>query len=68
MLEQLLYLVIYLMVLGLVAWLLLWVVDQIPLPQPFHQIIRVVIIVFCCIAVIYLLLGLVGGAPRLGRL
>jgi sugar phosphate permease len=68
MLEQLLYLFVYIVVLGLVAWLLTYLVDMLPIDARLAQILRVIILVFCVIAVIYLLLGLIGGAPRLGRL
>jgi len=66
MLESLLYLIVYLAVLGIVLWLVIYVTDLLPLPAPFHQIIRVVVYVLAAIAIIYLLLGLIGGAPRLG--
>ena len=49
-------------------WLLLYVVDTLPLPPPFPQVARVVIVVIGCIFLIYLLLSIVGGGmPRLGR-
>jgi hypothetical protein len=70
MVEGLISLVIYLIVIGAVVALLLWLVDYLGpyIPDPLHKIIRVIIIVVAVIAVIYLLLGLVGGSPRLGRL
>jgi len=63
MIENLLTLVIYIVVLGLVVWLLLYVVSQLPLPAPFPQVARVLIVVIACICLIYLLLGLLGGVP-----
>jgi sugar phosphate permease len=68
MLQQLLYLFIYIVVIGLVAWLLTYLVDMLPIDARLAQILRVIIMVFCVIAVIYLLLGLIGATPRLGRL
>jgi hypothetical protein len=59
--------VIYVIIIGLVLWLLDYVAAMLPLPPPFHQVIRVVIAVVGVIVLIYLLLGLVGLAevPRL---
>ena len=69
MLESLLYLFIYVIVIGMVAWLLLYLIDEVfpSLPVP-RKFLRLIVIVFVVIAIIYLLLGLVGGTPRLGRL
>jgi H+/Cl- antiporter ClcA len=70
MLQSLVYIVIYAICIGLVAWLLIYLVDMLSpyLPGPLPQLLRVVIIVFAVLAIIFLLLGLVDGAPRLGRL
>jgi hypothetical protein len=68
MLEQLLMLVVWIIVLGMVAWLLIYLVDMLPIDARLAQILRVIITVFVVIAVIYLLLGLIGATPRLGRL
>jgi uncharacterized membrane protein YedE/YeeE len=71
MLESLLYLVVYAIVIGMVAWLLIYLIDQFAphLPDPIPKFLRLLVIAVCVIAVIYLLLGLVGGTPgpRLGR-
>jgi hypothetical protein len=64
MIDLLLQVLIFAIVFGAI-----WYVLQIlPIPAPFGQVIRVVLIVIACIWLIYLLLGLVGHAPRLGRL
>jgi H+/Cl- antiporter ClcA len=70
MLEALLMLVIYAMFIGVVAWLLIYLVDMLSpyLPGPIPQLLRVVIIFAAVILILYLLLGLVGNTPRLGRL
>jgi hypothetical protein len=70
MLEGLLMLVIYAMFIGVVAWLLIYLVDMLSpyMPAPIPQILRVIIIFAAVILILYLLLGLVGGTPRLGRL
>jgi hypothetical protein len=67
MLATMVHLVIYLVVVGLVAWLLMFLLDYIPVPQPFNKIGKVVIMVLSVLIVIFLLLDLVGGgAPKLG--
>jgi hypothetical protein len=63
MIQQLITLVIYLIVIGLIIWLLLWALQQVPMPAPFAQVARVLIIVIGVLIVCYLLLGLVGGGP-----
>lgn len=65
MISALITLVIYIVVLGLVTWLLLYIIDTIPLPEPFNRVARVLVIVVACLILIVLLLGLVGEAPRL---
>ncbi len=57
--------VIYLVVVGLIIWLLLYLIDVIPLPEPFHKVARVLVIAFAVIIVIYFLLGLLGQAPAI---
>jgi sulfite exporter TauE/SafE len=65
MINSLVYLVIYIVVLGLVIGLLLWLIDQVPIPEPFHRIARVAIIAVGVLIIIFALLSLVGeGAPR----
>ena len=56
-----------LILIGLVVWLLLWLIDQIPLPDPFGRMARIVVIVVGVLIVILLLLQLVepGTLPRL---
>jgi hypothetical protein len=61
MISALLSLVVYILVLGLIVWLLLYVLDQFPLPEPFHRVARVVIVVIAVLFLIVLLLDLVGG-------
>lgn len=70
MISALLSFVIYVLIIGLVLWLLDYVASMLPLPPPFHQVLRVVVAVIGVILLIYLLLGLVGiipEFPRLGR-
>jgi hypothetical protein len=67
MITALIYLVIYLIVLGLIVWLLLYLVDTVPIPEPFHRVAKVVIMAFGIIIAILLLLNLIGAVevPRL---
>jgi hypothetical protein len=58
-------LIIYILVVGILVWLVLWIVDSIPLPEPFNRIIRILVIVVAVLIVILLLLQLAGGAGNL---
>jgi hypothetical protein len=69
MLTALLMFVVYVLVVGLVIWLLLYLIDQLPLPAPFGQVARVVVIAVGVIILIMMLLALVGdGSVRLPAL
>lgn len=62
-------LLISLVILLIIFGLLWWLIDQLPLPEPFGRIARVVLIVVAVIILLYFLLGLAGhGDLRLGRL
>jgi cytochrome c biogenesis protein CcdA len=65
MLQGLVYLVVYLLIVGIVIWLLIYLIDMIPLPEPFNRVAKVVIMVIGVLIVITLLLGVVGDVPRL---
>jgi multisubunit Na+/H+ antiporter MnhB subunit len=49
---------ITLLVIGLVVGLVWWVMDYLPVPEPFNKIIKLVCVVVFVIYVIYALLGL----------
>lgn len=54
----------------IIVGLLFWILQQIPLPEPFGRIVRVVLIVSVAIWLIYILAGLLpsggyGYGPRL---
>jgi hypothetical protein len=68
MIGALVSLTIYLVVVGLVVALLLYIIDVIPLPEPFHRVARIAVIVLACLIVIVLLLGLIGEGPGALRL
>ena len=61
-------LLIYILIVVIVLGLLFYIVQLLPLPHPFGQIARVVLIVIGVLIVIFLLLDLLpgGGRPRLG--
>jgi hypothetical protein len=59
MISSLISLLIYLLVVGIILWLALYVISVIPLPAPFAQVARVIVIVIGCLIVILLLLQLV---------
>ena len=69
MIGSLIYLVIYLIVIGLIIWLLTYLIDAIPLPEPFNRVARVAILVVGVLIVIVLLLQFAGimegGIPKL---
>jgi hypothetical protein len=70
MLAALIHLVIYIIVVGVIVWLLLYLNDTIPVPEPFHKVVRIVVIVVGVLIVILALLSLVGvdyGLPRVVR-
>lgn len=71
MLTSLISLVVYILVLGLIVWLLHYLIDAIPLPEPFNRVAKAILLVVSVLIVIVLLLQFAGiadgGLPRLGR-
>ena len=69
MIASLIHLVIFLIVAGVILWLLIYLIDSVPLFEPFRQVARTVVIVIGVLILILLLLqflGVVdGGLPRL---
>jgi hypothetical protein len=59
MIAGLVHLVIYIIVIGIVVWLLLWLNDNIPVPEPFHRVVRIVILVIGVLILIVALLNFV---------
>jgi hypothetical protein len=50
----------------IIVGLVFWIIQQIPIPEPFGRIIRVVLVVVFAIWLIYVLAGLLPvGYPRL---
>lgn len=70
MIPALINLIIYLLVVGILIWLVLYIVDAIPIPDPFNRIIKLVVVVLACLIIILLLLqvlGLGGGGINLPK-
>jgi hypothetical protein len=65
MIDSLVSLIIYLLVAGILVALVVYVVDAIPVPEPFNRLIKIVVFVVAALICIYALLGLIGAAPRL---
>ena len=53
---------IYVIVLGLLAWLVFYILDTLPLPEPFGRIAKIIVVVIFVLILVLLLLQLVGGA------
>ena len=70
MIGGLVNLLIYVIVIGLLLWLVLYVIEAIPLPDPFGRVARVVVVVIAVLILILLLLQLIGigGNMQLPRL
>lgn len=60
MIGALFTLLIYLLILGVLWWVISYALTAFPLPAPFAQLIRVVLVVIFAIIVIGLLLDLLG--------
>lgn len=69
MIGALINLIIWLLIVGVLLALVYYVLDAIPIPQPFNRIIRIVIVAVFVLVVVMLLLQLTGGGslnfPRL---
>ena len=70
MIAGLIYLVVYIIVVGLVLWLLNYLVDTVPLQDPFRRVAKIAILVIGVLIIILLLLQFIGaidaGFPRVG--
>ena len=52
--------VLYIVIIGLIFWLLFWLVDSVGIPEPFHKVIKVILMVVAVIILIGFLLNLAG--------
>lgn len=55
-------LLIELVIAGLIFWLVTWALGQLPIPEPFKTVIRVVLIVMVVVFLLNVLFGLGGHA------
>jgi hypothetical protein len=64
-------LVITIIVVGVILWLLIYLVDNVPMFEPFRQVARTIILVVGVLILILILLQFIGvvdgGLPRLGK-
>lgn len=68
MIGALIGLLIWLLVAGVVYWAAMAVIALIPLPAPFAQIVRVIVILIVALIIINALLGLTGAGLHSGPL
>lgn len=72
MIQALVTLLIYLACVGILIWVVYYVVDNVPIPDPFGRWAKILCVVFAALIIIAFLLSLagVGGIdmPRLGGL
>jgi hypothetical protein len=64
MIGALIHILVIVIILGLVFWLLWWAMNYLPLPQPFAQIARFLIVLIFALILIYLLLPLANMPMR----
>lgn len=57
------YLLLQILIVLLIAGVVLWGVSQFPLDPTIARLIKVVVVVFVAIWLIYLLFGMLGGMP-----
>lgn len=64
-------LVVYIIVVGLIVWLLNYLIDNIPMDEPFKRIAKIALMVISVLILILILLQFIGvvdgGLPRLGK-
>ncbi len=60
MIESLVSLLVLLIVVGLVLWLIIWAIDMLPLPAPFGQVAKVIVVLICVLIVLFYALPLIG--------
>ena len=60
MVQSLIYMVIYLIIVGVIMWLLRYLIDAIPMDEPFRRVANVAIVVVGVLVVILLLLSFIG--------
>ncbi len=51
---------ITILVIAIIAALIYWICDALPVPEPINRIVKVITIVVCVLAIIFVLLGIAG--------
>lgn len=59
--------IVYLIVAGLVFSILYWLLENVGIPEPFHRVARVVLMVAAALVLIGIILTLAGVGPVLFR-
>lgn len=67
MINQLIWLLVYVVCIGLLCWLIYWVVDTIPIPDPFNRFVKIAVVVIGVIALVMLLLKIPQAAAEEGH-
>ena len=65
MISALVTLIIYLIVIGILLWLVYYVLDAIPVPEPFNRWAKLLLVVVAVLIIIVLLLQLVGSGGNI---
>lgn len=68
MIDTLVNIVIYILVVGLIFWLLNYLIDNLPMQDPFRRVAKMVLMVCGVLILIVLLLGLLGGSTGVPRI
>ena len=61
MVGALIYLTIYIIIVGVILWLLTYLLDNVPIAEPFRRVGKIVILVVGVLIVILLLLNFIGA-------
>lgn len=64
MIEGLITLLVVIVVVGIVAWVIIYILDKFPLPEPFHQVARVLVLLIALLVVLSQALPLLGVSLR----
>lgn len=71
MISELIYLVVFIVVVGLVLWLLGYIIDLVPMQEPFKRVAKIALMVIGVLIIVMVLLqflGVLGPLPRGGTL
>ena len=60
MIPALINLIVWLLVVGILYWIVIYIIDNVPIPDPPARIIKIVLVVVLALVCILMLLDLVG--------